>query len=120
MPRASCPIPERSDAVKGSVGVPNRRSSNGSCLHVIYRSLPVYVKLGSFKPDVGVLSTTRRTFLEGVSADQQAARTTSSTVMILVRKSPCKTPPRNPVQNHNEKNGLAAADRCPDVRSVGL
>lgn len=66
MPRASCPIPERSDAVKGSVGVPNRRSSNGRGLHVVYQSLPVYVKLGSFKSDVGVLSTAGSIFLEGV------------------------------------------------------
>jgi hypothetical protein len=66
MPWASCPTLERSDAVMGSVGVPNRRSSNGRGLQVIYRSLPVYVKLGSFKPSVGFLSTVPRTFLEGV------------------------------------------------------
>jgi len=69
MPWASCPIPERSDAVKASVGVPNRRSSSGRGLQIIYRYLPVYVKLGGFKPSVGLLSTVPRTFLESDLAD---------------------------------------------------
>lgn len=65
MPRASCPILKLSNAVKGFVGVPNRRSRSPLVPNKNYQYLPLYGNLGSFKPNVGFLSTVLVSFLEG-------------------------------------------------------